>query len=156
MIYPLIVAVVAFAFAAILLNQYRTRGKPHQVVWTIALALGGLAALSYLLFLVDARSPLFFRLYYISGGLLMAAYLGLGEVYLLASRRIAHWTAAVVVAASVIGLILVLTAHVSSAALHGSNILAGTKIIEGPAVVFVAVLNTFGAVAVIGGAAWSA
>jgi hypothetical protein len=156
MLLPLVVTVVAFVFGAMLLKQYVERRKPYQLVWTVALFMGCLAGLTFVLFLEDGRSVFFFRAYYIFGALLMAAYLGLGEVYLLASRRVADITALIVVMLSVVGLSFISIASVNTAMLQGSNVEGGTQAISGPAIVFIAVLNTFGAAAVIGGAAYSA
>lgn len=156
MAYPLVVMLVAFSFAGILLVQFRRRRKPHQFVWALALAMGGLAALFFVLFLGDGRNEVFFKLYYVWGALLMAAFLGLGEVYLLMPRRTADRITVAVVLVGAVGFGLVLAATPNSQALHGPNVLAGTKVIEGPSVLFIAILNTFGAVAVIGGAAYSA
>ncbi|MGI8826301.1 MAG: hypothetical protein ACR2JC_11770 [Chloroflexota bacterium] len=38
---PIVVAIIAFAFAASLIRQYWTRPRPHQIVWAFALTLGG-------------------------------------------------------------------------------------------------------------------
>jgi hypothetical protein len=156
MLLPLVVTVVAFAFGAMLLKQYLERRKPYQLVWAVALFMGCLAGLTFVLFLADGRSVFFFRAYYIFGALLMAAYLGLGEVYLLASRRTADITALIVVMLSVVGLSFISLAPIDASLLQGSNVEGGTKAISGPAILFIAVLNTFGAGAVIGGAGYSA
>jgi hypothetical protein len=155
-VYPLIVTAVALAFAVILFRQWLRRHRPYQLVWTFSLALGALAGLAFVLFLLADRSVFFFKLYYITGALLMAAYLGLGSIYLHAPRRAADITAGILVALSIIGIVMILATSVHQAVLHGSNIEAGTQLISGPAVIFIAVLNTFGAVAVIGGALYSA
>jgi hypothetical protein len=118
--------------------------------------MGGLAGLFFVLFLLADRNVAFFKLYYIFGALLMAAYLGLGSIYLLAPRRTADIVAATLVFLSVMGLILVLLSPVDTSVLHGSNVEAGSNAISGPSIPFIALLNTFGAVAVIGGALYSA
>jgi len=156
-IYPAIVAAVGFVFAAILLRQYLDRRKPYQLVWTIALTIAGLAGLAFVLFLAADRSVLFFRLYYLFGAVLMAAYMGLGSVYLLAPRRAANITGIVVGALSLVGLVLMLTVPIHAPALQGSNVEAGSKAVTEPVLVAVLVLlNAFGATAVIGGAIYSA
>jgi len=148
--------VVAAAFSAILANQYRTRRRPYQLVWCFSLALGAVAALAFVVFLAADRNLLAFRLYYACGALLMAAYLGLGSVYLHAPRRVAGATALSVMALSVVGLILLFTTPVPAAPLHASNVEAGTRLVSGAVVAFIAILNAFGAIAVIGGALYSA
>lgn len=155
-IYPAIVTVIAFAFAAILFQQFLQRGRPYQLVWTFSLLMGGLAGAFFVLFLAGQRDVTFFKLYYLFGAVLMAAYMGLGSIYLLAPRRAADITAATVVALSLAGAAALLTAPVHASALAGSNVEAGSNAVTGLPVVFIAVLNTFGAVAVVGGACYSA
>jgi hypothetical protein len=69
---------------------------------------------------------------------------------------VAHATACVIVILSAIGLGRLLAAPIDAASLHAGNVEAGTKIVTGPSIAFIAILNTFGAVAVIGGAGYSA
>jgi hypothetical protein len=156
MIFPLIVTIIAFAFAAILLRQFWSRRRPYQLVWTVSLTLGGVAGVAFILFLAAGRNAVFFKTYYAAGALLMAAYLGLGSIYLLAPRRFANYVAAVLVVLSVVGIALIYGTSISTSQLHAPNIEAGTNLVSGAPVVLIAVLNTFGAVSVIGGALYSA
>jgi drug/metabolite transporter (DMT)-like permease len=159
MAYPLIVVVVNAAFAGIVGRQYFDRRRPYQLVWTVALVLGMLAALFYVLFLVFNDNTLFFKLYYICGALLMAAYLGLGSIYLHMPTRFADITAAGLVILSVVGIVMLLTAGINHAQLvvAASQVGPGTKALEpGPWKAMVAILNIFGSIAVIGGAIYSA
>lgn len=155
MILPLIVAAIALLFTVLLVYQYLNRHRPYQLVWAAALAMGALAGFFFALFLAFHRDVVYFRLYYVFGALLMAAYLGLGEIYLLAPRKAANIVAAVIGLLSVVGLVLLLGAPIKDAVLTGANVEAGTNAVSGPAVAFIAVLNAFGALAVIGGAAYS-
>ena len=157
-LYPLIVVVVNAIFGTIVWRQFLSRRRPYQLVWTVALALGMLAGLFYVLFLALNDSTACFKLYYICGALLMAAYLGLGSVYLHAGRRFADLTAAVILVLSVVGIVTILSAGVN----HGELVAAanqvgpGTKALEpGPWKAMVAILNIFGSIAVIGGAIYS-
>lgn len=155
--YPLVVVVVCLVFGTIVFRQFLSRQRPYQLVWTVALGLGLLAALFYVLFLAN-HNPTLFKLYYICGGLLMAAYLGLGSIYLLAPRRYANWAAAVLVAASILGIVLLLTSGVDPSRLaHAARVVGpGTNALRpGPWKALVAILNSFGAIAVIGGAIYS-
>lgn len=157
-IYPLIVVVVCAAFASIVFRQFLSRRRPHQLVWTVALTLGLMAALFYLLFLVLGHNALLFKLYYISGGLLMAAYLGLGSIYLLAPRKYANGTAVLLLALSIVGIVALLGASTDAPRLtHASHMVGpGTNAIRpGPWKPMVAILNIFGSLAVIGGAIYS-
>jgi hypothetical protein len=158
-IFPILVVVLNGFFSIQVLRQFLRRGRSYQLVWTCALVLGFLAAFFYLLFLADSTSPVYFRLYYIFGGLLMAAYLGLGSVYLHLPRRAADTIAVIVVIASVVGATLIFQAHVDVSRLHSSarSIGPGTNAL-GPGAwkALVAILNSFGALAVITGAVYSA
>jgi hypothetical protein len=156
MLYPMVVTMVAACFAGILYSQYVQRRKVYQLVWAISLTMGALAGLFFVLFLQYHRNITFFRLYYVFGALLMAAYLGLGSIFLLAPRPVARLVALPVVLVSVVGLALVLTVPVNRVGLLASNVEAGSNLISGPAIIFIALLNAFGAVAVIGGAMYSA
>jgi hypothetical protein len=157
-VYPLIVVVVNAVFGSIVLRQYLQRRRPHQLVWTVALALGCLAGAFYVLFLGFGHDAALFKLYYICGGLLMAAYLGLGSIYLHAPRRFADTVAACLVAASIVGIALLISTGTDPGRLDEAARTVGpgtNALLSGPWKVFVAVLNTFGALAVIGGAAYS-
>ncbi|GAC1404292.1 MAG: hypothetical protein NVSMB52_18110 [Chloroflexota bacterium] len=156
MIFPVIVALVALSFSSLLLYQFIQRRRVYHLVWGLSLLMGALAAFSFILFLLSGRDALFFCFYYIFGGLLMAPSLGMGTLYLLAPSRWAHALSLGAGIVSVIGVILLLSAPVDLVLLHGSNVEAGTGIITGPGIGIVAVLNTLGAVAVIGGACYSA
>lgn len=158
-VYPLIVVIVNAIFGAIVLRQYIDRRRPYQLVWTISLAIGMFAALFYILFLAFDHNSLCFKLYYICGALLMAAYLGLGSVYLHMPRRSADITAAVLVILSVIGIVMLLVASINHAqlAIAAHDVAPGTKALKpGPWKAMVAVLNIFGSIAVIGAAIYSA
>jgi hypothetical protein len=156
MIFPGIVAVVAISFATLLARQYLHRRRPYQLVWTASLLLGAIACIAFQAFLSADRNETFFRLYYACGALLMAGYLGLGSIFLLAPRRIANAVAALVIGVSTVGIFLLWTAPLDSTALSGTNVEAGTHVISGPSIAFIIAMNTFGALAVVGGAAISA
>jgi hypothetical protein len=157
MVFPGIVAVVALAFSGTLFYLYGQRRKPYQLVWATSFALGAVAAVSFMVFLGSDRAEAPFRLYYVTGALLMAPSLGLGTIYLLAPRRWANSAAAVLAIPCFVGTVLLLAAtHLNSAALHAHDVEAGTGLVSGPIVALIALLNTFGGVAVVGGAGFSA
>lgn len=155
-VFPLLVTVVAGLFAVRLAQQFVRRRRSYQLIWTFSLVCGALAGASFLLFLVSGRQAAWFRAYYIFGALLMAAYLGMGSIALLAPRRWSNLALLVLLPLSVVGALLVAAAPLNPVALRSPNIEAGTNAISGPAIAFVAGFNTFGAVAVIGGAVYSA
>ena len=158
-IYPFSVAVLNAIFATVVWRQFVSRKRPHQLVWTVALLLGCLAAVFYLLFLAFGHNDVLFKLYYIGGALLMAAYLGLGSVYLHAPRTIANWMTGALVVASLIGIVSLMAAGIDPIRLDAAAATVGpgtNAIASGPWKAMVALLNSFGALAVIGGAVYSA
>jgi hypothetical protein len=85
--FPLAAAIVALAFAALLVKQLVSRRRPYHGLW--ALALGMFAAASFLVFLgvVGGWSAGEFRAYWLLGAVLTVPYLAMGELYLLIGRR---------------------------------------------------------------------
>lgn len=157
MIYPLAVAVVSAVFAGMVLQQYISRRRPHQLVWTIALLMAALASAAYVLSLPPASSASAFRIYYSLGGMLMPAWLGLGSIFLVAPRRISDAALAFLVNASALGLGALFVADLNMSQLATLNGGPGTGVV-GPGVwlPITIVLNTAGVLAVVCVAAYSA
>jgi hypothetical protein len=90
LIFSLITALMSFIFAAIVLkrwNDKRREGRPapHLLAWGIGIALYFLGSFSQVV-LAFLWSPFFFGLWYWSGALATAPWLGQGTVYLLIRR----------------------------------------------------------------------
>ena len=156
-IYPLIVAVVSLVFGVIVLSQWAVRRRSQQLIWGIALLMAAGASFAFVGFLADG-SALLFHVYYALGALLMAAYLGMGSLYLALSKRAADLILAALVIVSALGVALVLVAPMDVVALHKLQHTsgAGTGVLKpGLWLVLLIVLNSFGAAAVIGVALYS-
>ena len=93
-----------------------------------------------------------YRLWYLFGAIFVAAYLGMGTLYLLVRRRTAHIIMAILLAASVYATIRVFAASID---LGGLQVLSGTAMPQGIRLMTPA-FNTFGTVALVGGAIYSA
>ncbi len=80
-------AIVAVAFGLSTFDRWLRRRRPHELAWTIAMALFAIAALS--LWWGEARgwSNASFRMFFLFGAVLNVPWLGLGTVYLLAGPR---------------------------------------------------------------------
>jgi hypothetical protein len=157
-IYPLIVAIVSLAFGIIVLSQWMARRRSQQLIWGIALLMAAGASFAFVGFLFNG-SELLFRVYYALGALLMAAYLGMGSLYLALSRRVADLILAALVIVSALGVALILVAPLDVAALHRLQHTsgAGTRVLKpGLWLLPLILLNSFGAAAVIGVALYSA
>src|SRR5205085_4489802 len=116
-IYPLIVAIVSLAFGVIVLSQWMARRRSQQLIWAIALLMAAAASFAFVGFLAGG-SEILFRVYYALGALLMAAYLGMGSLYLALSKRAADLILAALVIVSAFGVALILAAPVDAVALR--------------------------------------
>ncbi|MFI5269531.1 MAG: hypothetical protein ACHQ7M_19310, partial [Chloroflexota bacterium] len=128
-----------------------------QLVWMVALLMSTLASALYVLALPPQSSQLAFRGYYVLGGLLMPAWLGLGSIYLVAPRRIADLSLAGLVNVGALGAGAVFSASVDPGALERLNGGPGSGVLEpGPWLPITILLNTCGVLAVVGVAIYSA
>lgn len=154
-ILPLLSAIISFAFATMVLGQYLSRRKAHQAVWAFGLFSYGIGALSEFLFGIGMQNLVIYGAWYIFGAFFVAAYLGMGTVYLMAPRRAAHVVMALLAALSLVAISLVLTASVDTSQLTASGTLTG-KGMPNYVRLLTPVFNVFGTVALAGGAALSA
>ncbi len=86
---PGLTALVALVFVAAVLQRWRSNRRPYLLLWAIGIATFGLGAAAEAAFGLWGWNPLLFRLYYLSGAILAAAWLGQGTVQLLGR---APWT----------------------------------------------------------------
>jgi hypothetical protein len=102
---------------------------------------------------------LFFRIYYILGGALISAWLGLGSIALVASARITRICLAVLLALSVLAVFLIAFTNVDRQQLSQIAGTPGTGILQpstGLWLITIIILNSLGVVAVAGVAIYSA
>ncbi len=86
---PGLTALVALVFVAAVLGRWRSNRRPYLLLWSIGIATFGLGAAAEAAFGIWGWNPLLFRLYYLCGAILAAAWLGQGTVQLLGR---APWT----------------------------------------------------------------
>ena len=151
---PLLSTIVSLVFAGALLAQYVRRRKPYQVVWSIGFIWYGASTFAEVLWGLRVRDELIYRLWYLIGVYFVASYLGMATIYLLAQRRVAHVTMALLALGSLIAAYLLFTAPVNLAALQGGR-LAGDAL-PNYVRLLTPLFNTFGAAALVLGAAYSA
>lgn len=157
---PVINLVVIGLFASVVLSQYLRRHRPYQLYWSIALTMAFIATLSYLCMLFAQPTSfvgaLLFRFYYILGGALMPAWLGLGSLALVAKRRATLICLTALYLMSALATVLIFFAQIDVAALAKVAGTPGTGIlVPGPWLVTIIVLNSLGVVAVVGVAIYS-
>lgn len=159
LLYPSLVAAITLVFAVMLFRQYGERRRPHQLLWALSMAEACIASVAYLL-AVQAGSALFFKLYYLFGALMVAAYLGLGSIYLVARPAVARWLLYGVVAFTLLGAAGVLAAPVDPVALQAtaSTLGSGQDVLgrKGLWLTQLVVMNTFGTIGVVLPALYSA
>ena len=81
---PFVTAIVSAAFAITV--AMRSRGRTALVMWAIGLAMFALAALAGALARGGTEPETMYRVFYLFGGILNVAWLGLGTIYLIAPR----------------------------------------------------------------------
>lgn len=163
-------------FAALVLKRYAEKRRPHLLAWGIGLTMYFVGTLSQVV-LYFVWSPLFFALWYWCGALMVAAWLGQGTVYLLVRQgSIARnvQMALILVGVMTLPWTLFLTPFNESAWEPGQDVTTIYQDIKDPetgAVIregifegdmrgtvrfFSPVMNTWGTIALVGGAIWSA
>lgn len=153
---------VTFVFAYAVFNRYRHRGGTHLLLWGIGLVLYGLGTLTEAV-MIFAFNALALKIWYLSGAMLTAAWLGQGTIHLLVRRRGVAGTLTLILAVvSLVAVGLVLTAPITSAA-AGYNlnqpVSAQYKDIltrNGGIIALTIILNIYGTIALVGGAIYSA
>jgi hypothetical protein len=79
---PALTSVLGFVFVGILVRQQAERPRSHILVWSLGLLWYAIAAATEALGGAFAWNPALYRLWYLSGAIGVAAYLGAGTVYL--------------------------------------------------------------------------
>jgi len=92
-ILPLLSSVLSFVFAVLVADQWLRRRHPYQLVWTIGLLWYGISAGTEFLGSAFGWSEPLYRAWYLIGAFGVAAYLGLGTVYLLNRTRFGYFVA---------------------------------------------------------------
>ena len=151
---PLITCIVSLIFAITVLDQYFARRKPFQLLWAIGLFMYSLSTFTEFYWNVVGHVDVFYRLWYLVGAILVAAYLGQGTLYLLMKRRHAHIIMAILGVITLYSVIRIFTAHID---ISGLTVLTGRDVIPKDIRFGVTpLINAFGTFALVGGALWSA
>ena len=151
---PLVTAIVAGAFAVVVLRQYAGHHKTYQLVWAIGFAMFAVAAFAGFLARSGGANENEYRIFYVLGAILNVVWLGLGTIYLLARRAWASVALAVVVLLSLVAIYAVWAAPVNLAAVATPT---GRGFADGSLPRVLALVGTIlGRVVLVGGALWSA
>lgn len=147
-------------FMVVVARQYLQRRRSHQLLWTIAMSMAFTATLCYILMIIVGPTTgggiLLFRSYYILGGAIMPAWLGLGSVALATTPRFTRVSVSLISLCSLIAAAFILDARVDVAQLQHVAGTPGTGILQrGPWLITIILLNTLGVVAIAGIALYS-
>ena len=157
---PYLSTLVTFIFVVTVYNRYRRRGGIHLLLWAVGLLFYGLGTLSEVI-LSLAFNVIVLKVWYLTGAMLTAAWLGMGTVHLLirkgnAAKAITWGLAAI----SALAFMLVMLAPVISsnydivrpASEQYKEIFARS----GMMIAFTILLNIYGTITLVGGAIYSA
>jgi len=155
---PLLSSLVSLIFALAVFDQYLSRRRPYQLIWTLGLLAYFISTGAEFITGAFGLNANVYRLWYLFGAIYTAAWLGMGTIYLLTPRNFAHGTLIVLSLASIFAIYRVFTSPVDLSPLVGAATLSGEAFAagaEGPRIL-TPFFNTFGTVALVGGAIWSA
>src|SRR5512137_1148548 len=159
---PFLSTLVTFTFATAVFIRYLRRRGPHLLMWTIGLLFFGVGTLAEVL-LAFSFSGVVLKLWYLSGAMLTAAWLGQGSVHLLVRKRGAAWTLTGILAAvSLLAATLVLSAPLTTVASSYNVALPISSQYKdiltrgGLTILLTILLNIYGTLTLVGGAIYSA
>jgi len=90
---PFASSAVSFVFAGLVITQWLERRRSFQLVWAIGLLWYGISAGTEFWGSAFGWNEALYRAWYLIGALFVAAYLGMGTVYLLARTRFGYFAA---------------------------------------------------------------
>ena len=157
---PYLSTIVTFAFAIAVYTRYSRRGGIHLLMWAIGLLFYGLGTLSEVI-LSFTFNAFVLKIWYLTGAMLTAAWLGMGTVHLLfrkgSAARIITW---ILAAVSLLALTLVLIAPTVSANFDVTRPASEQYkdiLTRGGLTIFLTIiLNIYGTITLVGGAIYSA
>jgi hypothetical protein len=154
---PLLAALVALLFVALLLKSFRRRPAGQKGFWAAGFGLFAAAAATEALAQRAGWTPGLFRVYYLAGGVLTVAYLGAGSAWLLLPRRGRDALLGALVVASVAALVTIALAPVDSALIVStpSGRPPANDALGGNAFVWAIAMNSFGTLFLVGGSLYS-
>jgi hypothetical protein len=157
---PFASSLLSVVFAAFVLRRYRQRGGTHHLLWGIGMIFYGIGGFCEAFYAIFGWNPLIFRLWYLFGAMLVAAWLGQGTVYLLAKPRWAHALMALLALGSLYGALRVFGAVLDPAqmgtSLHTGSELSGRAILTPGVRALTPIFNLYGTACLVGGALYSA
>ena len=159
---PFLATLIAFAFTIAVYLRYRRSKRFYLLLWSFGLFLYGLGTLSEVI-MSFTFSGVILKIWYLAGAMYTAAWLGQGTIHLLMRRRnVAPILTGILTVLSLVALGLIIFTPITAAA--ASYDVAQPissqyqEILERSGVTrfLTVILNTYGTVALVGGAIYSA
>lgn len=101
---PFLSSLTSFVFMGLVFAQWLERRRSFQLVWAIGLLWYGISAGTEFLGSAFGWSEPLYRTWYLVGAFFVAAYLGMGTVYLLGRTRFGYFVALVILLGGLFGL----------------------------------------------------
>ena len=152
--------VVLFFAQQVFIRWLHRRDCTHLLVWSFGLALYAIGNFTEALYGLfgwrDGWGEVNFRLWYICGAVLAAAWLGQGTVFLL-RRRIAWPVLGILIAGSIFAVVVIATAPIDPDVLRQNpSELTGRNVLPDDTRRTTVFFNVYGVAMLVGGAVWSA
>lgn len=157
---PLLSFIISMIFAITIFLRYLKKHGLHQLLWSIGMLFYGIGGLCEAIYSLSGWNPLVFRLWYLFGAILVAAWLGQGTVYLLMKRSVANILMFILILGSIYATYRVFSAQLDpslmTSGLHTGSELSGKAIITPGVRMLTPFFNMYGTLALVGGAIYSA
>ncbi len=159
-LFPVTSSLVSTVFAVAVFRRYFRRHGLHLLLWGAGMVMYAIGGACEAYYGALGFNALTFRLWYLFGAVLVAAWLGQGTVYLLARRNLAHILMALLALGSIYAAVRVFAAQVDpsmmTTSVHTGSELSGSAIVTPGVRSLTPIFNLYGTVALVGGAMYSA
>lgn len=136
------------------------RKGSHHLLWGIGMVFYSAGGFCEGYYGALGWNPLVYRIWYLFGAILVAAWLGQGTVYLLAKPKWANSLMVILILASLYAAYTVFGAELNptlmTPGIHTGSELSGFAIVSPGVRVLTPFFNVYGTITLVGGAAWSA
>lgn len=161
-VFELLAAICALLAAVFIFDQHLHRPRPFKLMWSLGLLFYGIAAVAAFAGATDHWTVPEYKVWYYFGGILTAAFLGLGSCYLLAPRRVAQGFAAMILLA-IYGAVRIalyaipadVAARLASAPFNDVTNVSKFNVLPGDLALVAILMSITGALWLFGGALWS-
>jgi hypothetical protein len=157
---PFISSLISFVFAFFVFKRYAAKKGAHLFLWGVGMMFYGIGGFCEGYFGAFGWNPLIYRLWYLFGAILVAAWLGQGTVYLLAKKKLANGLMALLLIGSLYGTFKVFSAELDPSLLtisaHTGSELSGHAIVTDGVRSLTPIFNLYGTAFLVGGAVYSA